>query len=68
MNTDERSQAPSSRWVRETVTNGAGPDARERQVLEEVLRALRKIKHGTVTVTIQDGKAIQVDTTDKKRL
>jgi hypothetical protein len=40
----------------------------ERTALEEVLRALRRVKHGHVQVIVQDGRVIQIDTTKKKRL
>ena len=40
----------------------------ERTALEEVLRALRRVKHGYVQVIVQDGHVIQIDTTERKRL
>ena len=40
----------------------------ERTALEEVLRALRRVRHGYVQVIVQDGRVIQIDTTEKKRL
>lgn len=39
----------------------------EAAVLEQVLQAVRQIKYGYVQVTIQDGKVIQIDRTEKKR-
>ncbi len=45
-----------------------GPDNREQTVLSEVLRAMRCVRHGYVQVIVQDGKAIQIDTMEKKRL
>jgi hypothetical protein len=44
------------------------PDAREQAVLQEVLLAIRKVHHGYVQVIVQDGRAIQIDTMEKKRL
>lgn len=41
---------------------------REKAILAEVLRAIRKVRHGYVQVIVQDGKAIQIDTMEKKRL
>jgi hypothetical protein len=35
--------------------------------LEEVRNALADIKYGTVTIVVQDGIPIQLDTTEKKR-
>ena len=45
-----------------------GPDNREQTVLSEVLEAIRRVRHGYVQVIVQDGKAIQIDTMEKKRL
>ena len=44
------------------------PDGREQTVLSEVLQAIRRVRHGYVQVIVQDGKAIQIDTMEKKRL
>lgn len=39
-----------------------------RKCLSEVERILRsELKYGTVTIVIQDGLPIQIDTTEKKR-
>jgi hypothetical protein len=71
MNSTENghSEAAIPRWVRE----GAGDNANtllphERTVLEEVLRALRRVRHGSVTLAIQDGRVVQIESTEKKRL
>jgi hypothetical protein len=40
----------------------------ERAVLAEVLRAIRAVRHGSVQVIVQDGRAVQIDTLEKKRL
>lgn len=44
------------------------PDEREQAILREVLEAIRRVQHGYVQVIVQDGKAIQIDTMEKKRL
>ena len=44
------------------------PDNREQTVLSEVFQAIRRERHGYVQVIVQDGKAIQIDTVEKKRL
>lgn len=65
MNT-ERGTGPSSRWVRE-VTEGSATNEAERQVLAEVLSAIRRVRHGAVTLSVQDGKVVQLDVTEKRR-
>ncbi len=40
----------------------------EQRVLAEVLRGLRAVRHGSVQVVIQDGRAVQIETVEKKRL
>ncbi len=37
-------------------------------VLTALTEALRGIRYGTVTVIIQDGRVIQIDRTERKRL
>jgi hypothetical protein len=44
------------------------PDSRERAVLEEVLRAIRRVRHGHVQIIVQDARVVQIDTLEKKRL
>ena len=44
-----------------------GPDNREQTVLSEVLEAIRRVRHGYVRAIVRDGKAIQIDTMEKKR-
>ena len=36
--------------------------------IEEVKKAVREIKYGSLTLIIQDGKVIQIDKTEKVRL
>lgn len=52
---------------REQAT-GLRPDNRESQVLAEVLRAVREIRHGCVQIVIQDSRVVQIDRTEKVRL
>lgn len=66
MNTDE-GRTPSSRWVRELLATEGGPAEHERVVLAEVLMAMRRVRHGTVTLSVQDGKVVQLDVTEKRR-
>lgn len=59
------------RWVKEGAADGALPapvTAQERAVLDEVLRALRRIRHGSLTLAIQDARVVQLEITEKKRL
>lgn len=64
MNNDESRATP--RWVRDGLDQL--PSTAELAVIDEVLRALRSVRFGTVQVTIQDGRPVQVETTEKKRL
>jgi hypothetical protein len=50
------------------MENRAAVTLKERTALGEVLRALRRVKHGHVQVIVQDGRVSQIDTTEKKRL
>ena len=62
---NEQEPGATSRWVREA---GVGtPTPAERQVLGEVLMAIRRVRHGTVALSGQDGKVIQLDVTERKR-
>lgn len=36
--------------------------------LEQLLEMINTIKHGSVTLIIQDGRVIQIDKNEKKRL
>jgi hypothetical protein len=40
----------------------------ERAVLQEVLQAMRRVRFGSIEVIVQDGKVVQIDTTEKRRL
>jgi hypothetical protein len=51
-----------------TGTDMSQLDQRERQVLSEVLQAIRSVRHGYVQITLQDARVVQIDTLEKKRL
>ncbi|HVA91881.1 MAG TPA: YezD family protein [Chloroflexota bacterium] len=40
----------------------------EERVVRAVLEALRRIRHGSVQVVVQDGTVVQIDTVEKTRL
>ena len=40
----------------------------ERAVLNEVLQAIRSVRHGSVQIYVQDVRVVQIDTLEKKRL
>ena len=50
----------------------SGPDSASTvdldNVVEELRRALATIRHGSVTLIVQDGRIVQIDTTQKVRL
>ncbi|MBE3581277.1 MAG: YezD family protein [Thermoanaerobacteraceae bacterium] len=46
----------------------AGLSIREQKVLGEVLKALRQVRYGSITIIIQDGRIVQIDYTEKVRL
>ena len=59
----------TSRWVAEKLAEPqAQPSDSERLVLAEVLRGMRRIHHGSIQLIVQDGRVIQVDTLEKRRL
>ena len=64
MNTD-REPPSGSRRVREI--NASTPTASEAEVLGEVLKAIRRVRHGNVSLSVQDGRVIQLDVTEKRR-
>ncbi|GFN22241.1 hypothetical protein TAMC210_05570 [Thermanaeromonas sp. C210] len=45
-----------------------GLSTREQKVLGEVLKALRQVRYGSITIIIQDGRIVQIDYTEKIRL
>lgn len=40
----------------------------EEAVLNEVLLAIRAVRHGSVQIYVQDSRVVQIDTLEKKRL
>lgn len=46
------------------VSRGKVPDA----VVEAIIEALRGVKYGQVTVTVQDGQVVQIDRMERRRL
>lgn len=57
------------RWTSEVATSAdRALTAAERVVVVEVLASLRRLKHGTIQLAVQDGKVVQIETTEKKRL
>ena len=62
----EKMAASSPRTRRST------PDASPRTPaplpIEEIQEAVEKVRHGTVQLIIQDGRIVQIDTLEKKRL
>ena len=50
------------------LANSDSATPQERAVLGEVLRALRSLDHGYVQLIVQDRRAVQIDTMEKKRL
>ena len=39
----------------------------DKQVLDEILRFIRQINYGEVTITIHDSKIVQIEKREKKR-
>jgi hypothetical protein len=50
------------------ATPAVRPAPEELLVLNEVLSAIRGVRHGTVTLIVQDGRVVQIDRTEKRRL
>jgi|GEM_PF-1156842 len=55
------------------ANKGAQHDAlklerRELIALGRITKAIRSIRHGTVTIIIQDGQVVQIDITEKSRI
>lgn len=47
--------------------NQAGLLSDHEEILAKVLEAVRQVKFGNVQVTIQDGRVVQIDRTEKLR-
>lgn len=58
----ERGDPPKSGGDSLTLT----PD--ERRVVAVLVRALRRIRHGSIQIIVQDSRVVQVDTLEKHRL
>jgi hypothetical protein len=57
------------RWVSEKIAEAETPATDvERAVLDEVLRCMRRVRFGSVQLTVQDSRVIQIDILEKKRL
>jgi len=39
----------------------------DQKVLDEIIEAIAKIKHGQVVITVYDSKVVQIEETKKKR-
>ena len=50
-----------------TLPSPAAPEANLSWTLESVAEALRGLKFGVVTLTVQDGVVVQVERTERKR-
>ena len=46
----------------------APPPSPSPEIVEQILQAIQKVRHGTVQIIIQDGRVVQIDTTEKTRL
>jgi hypothetical protein len=44
------------------------PTVREQAVIAVVLRAMRGVRYGYVQLVIQDGRVVQIDALEKRRL
>jgi hypothetical protein len=50
------------------MSQAEAPSRQEETVLHEVLEAMRGLRHGSVQIFVQDGRVVQIDTLEKKRL
>jgi hypothetical protein len=69
--TGSQGQGPESdRSNADRANNGAGRNREEhlQWVLQQVRQALTGLKFGQITITVQDGLAIQIERTEKTRL
>lgn len=58
----------SAGYTSKGTTAANTPTSEELGVLEKVLQALREIRYGSLQITIQDGRVVQIDRTEKQRL
>ncbi|MBI5288418.1 MAG: YezD family protein [Chloroflexi bacterium] len=47
---------------------GLRATAEEAAALAEVLRSIRAVRYGSVQLIVQDGRVVQIETVEKKRL
>jgi hypothetical protein len=47
---------------------GVPANSDEKAILTEVLQAIRDVNHGSVQLYVQDGRVVQIDTLEKRRL
>jgi len=63
---DDGEERAIPRWLQEHDATLA-ITAKERAVLREVLAGMRRVRHGSIQLAIQDGRVVQVDVTEKRR-
>ena len=63
-----RAVSSGGREVPEEVVRYAGLDPQRRELLLHVNELLEEIAYGTVVIVLQDGKVIQIETSEKIRL
>ena len=51
-----------------TKTKDTAREQREQIAFRHILKAIRSISYGTVTIIVQDGVVIQIDQTEKSRI
>jgi hypothetical protein len=50
------------------ISKSVPPDQKEELAIDQVRKALKGLRFGTVTLVVQDGVVIQVDRTSKSRI
>lgn len=50
------------------VSKSVPPDQKEELAIEQVRKALKGLRFGTVTLVVQDGVVVQVDRSSKSRI
>lgn len=48
-------------------TDRAEPDRRDGEIWQDIKQKISDLKYGNVNITVQDGKIIQVETSQKTR-
>jgi hypothetical protein len=59
---------PERQAAEPTAASSLVLSAEEEQIVKAILDALRRIKHGSVQLVVQDSRVIQIDTVEKRRL